>query len=155
MPKELSKESDNSVNKRHHRLQPMVMVWNTYFPNGKMIPLRQPQPPVYFGPAAPSTNSLPQSHYQSVHQQAPMMNENSENIYNHPHEMYQQEIAKKGPTNQEYNGIVNSQCHGDDLHNSLDSGNASVSNITTESSNCPSNSPSPTFPHASDATNVT
>ena len=69
--------------------------------------------------------------------------------------MYQQEIAKKGPSNQEYNGIANSQCHGDDLHNSLDSGNASVSNITTESSNCPSNSPSPTFPLASDATNVT
>ena len=50
------RETNNDLNKRQQRQQPMVMVWNTYFPNGKMVPLRQPQPPVYFGPVIGHSN---------------------------------------------------------------------------------------------------
>ena len=54
------REAENGTNKRQQRLQPMVMVWNTHFPNGKMVPLRQPQPPVYFGQISPPSNETSQ-----------------------------------------------------------------------------------------------
>ena len=54
------REAENGTNKRQQCLQPMVMVWNTHFPNGKMVPLRQPQPPVYFGQISPPSNDTSQ-----------------------------------------------------------------------------------------------
>ena len=73
------RETNNDLNKRQQRQQPMVMVWNTYFPNGKMVPLRQPQPPVYFGPVIGHSNdNQPQPQVANVSQ--PISN----NHLNHP-----------------------------------------------------------------------
>ena len=81
----------------------MVMVWNTYFPNGKMIPLRQPQPPVYFGPVMGHSNdhqSLP--HPTPGHQCPPMSN----NHVNHQHPANHQMTDLESETNfQTMNGL--------------------------------------------------
>ena len=82
------RETDNGViNKRQNRLQPMVMVWNTYFPNGKMIPLRQPQPPVYFGPAMTGNSNEQQLSTESVQLQQPqqVMKPSSSNHHHRYH----------------------------------------------------------------------
>ena len=82
------REPENVVgNKRQQRLQPMVMVWNTYFPNGKMIPLRQPQPPVYFGPVVPGHPNEDQISAQSGHVQQPqqVMKPSSNNQHHRYH----------------------------------------------------------------------
>ena len=82
------RETDNGViNKRQNRLQPMVMVWNTYFPNGKMIPLRQPQPPVYFGPVMNGQSNEEQLPTESVHAQQPqqVMKSSSNNHHHRYH----------------------------------------------------------------------
>ena len=96
-------ETNNGLNKRQQRQQPMVMVWNTYFPNGKMIPLRQPQPPVYFGPVMGHSNdhqSLP--HPTPGHQCPPMSN----NHVNHQHPANHQMTDQVSETNfQTMNGL--------------------------------------------------
>ena len=76
-----SRKTNNGLTKRQQRQQPMVMVWNTYFPNGKMIPLRQPQPPVYFGPVIGHSNDTQPSPQHSLgHEPQPTSN----NHHNHP-----------------------------------------------------------------------
>lgn len=35
---------------------PKVMVWNTHFPEGQLVPLRQPAPAVYFNNNATAEN---------------------------------------------------------------------------------------------------
>ena len=145
---------EHLVSKRHHRLQPMVMVWNTYFPNGKMVPLRQPQPPVYFGPVVPPADGQLQPQSQPPQQQQLVMNVNNEYDYHQPVATYQQKIAMETSSDQECNGSSNSQSNSNDLHIIADLSNASTSNTTNESNNCPSNSPAPTFPNATNAINA-
>ena len=103
-------DSNNSLRKRQQRQQPMVMVWNTYFPNGKMIPLRQPQPPVYFGPVIGHTHgSHPSSQPAAGHQCSPMSNNQVNHQMNSPpqnHQMMGQETNSKEITNfQVMNGL--------------------------------------------------
>ena len=81
-------ETNNGLNKRQQRQQPMVMVWNTYFPNGKMIPLRQPQPPVYFGPVMGHSNeNQPLSNPTPGHQCPSMSNNHVNQLHPANHQM--------------------------------------------------------------------
>ena len=103
-------DSNNSLRKRQQRQQPMVMVWNTYFPNGKMIPLRQPQPPVYFGPVIGQTHgNHPSSQPTAGHQCSPMSNNQVNHQMNSPtqdQQMMGQETNSKEITNfQVMNGL--------------------------------------------------
>ena len=43
---------DESTNAKDKTTSPMVMMWNSDYPDGRLVPLRQPAPPVYFQPVA-------------------------------------------------------------------------------------------------------
>ena len=107
-------DSNNSLRKRQQRQQPMVMVWNTYFPNGKMIPLRQPQPPVYFGPVIGHTHgNHPSSQPTAGHQCTSNSNDQVNHQMNSPpqnHQIMGQEINSKEITKfQVMNGLNEEQ----------------------------------------------
>ena len=108
------RKTNNGLTKRQQRQQPMVMVWNTYFPNGKMIPLRQPQPPVYFGPVIGHTHgNHPSSQPTAGHQCTSNSNDQVNHQMNSPpqsHQIMGQQINSKGITNfQVMNGLNEEQ----------------------------------------------
>ena len=143
-------ETNQMLYKRNQRLQPMVMVWNTYFPNGKMIPLRQPQPPVYFGPVMQTSNGNPQP-TQSIQAQEPQPQQqqimrNVGNNYvdnNQEQNAYKQEIFRTSKTSQMSNENTCSKGNVKESHSNNASKNGLISNNTNEIVNNTSHCPSP------------
>lgn len=53
LPKSLSSHTEKmSSGPEKSMTNPMVMMWNADYPEGRLVPLRQPAPPVYFQQAS-------------------------------------------------------------------------------------------------------
>ena len=140
------RDIEKGVNKRHQRLQPMVMVWNTHFPNGKMIPLRQPQPPVYFGPVIAHSNENQGCLQSSQDQKQQGIMNNTGNTYHH-NQVCEEDHINEIVAIKEADQNSNRQKNSNTINHTGSSTLCSSSDKTIETRDHLSHAPSPIYSH--------